>query len=312
MNFTFGCDPEFMLVYRDELKSATEILPHKQKAIVQNSHEYYFDNVLAEIAIFPANSKESVIQNIGQALKNLSVIINPVKFVIRASANYPQKTLKSIDAKIAGCKPEWDVYSLQQILPPNKDIDLKDGYYQFKTSFRSAGGHIHIGSDNLSYPDDIFNVIRMMDLFIGIPSIFLDTDETSKNRRRIYGLAGSHRTPKYGLEYRPLGNFWFSSPDFVSLIYDLTSFVIYFVKNNFHEKFWSIDESLLEEDPTLAYQCFGYDAKLLQKCINTCNKKQAEKFMMIVENYLPSKIFKEIERLKEKPLQNPYEAWNLN
>jgi hypothetical protein len=196
--------------------------------------------------------------------------------------------------------------------PPDEVVDLLDGYYQFKTPFRSAGGHIHLGSENLQDPMQVFSVIRMMDLFIGIPSIFLDTDDTSKERRRIYGHAGSHRVPDYGLEYRALGNFWLSSPELVGLMYDLSSFVLDFVGNNSHERFWSVDEDLLDEDdPSLAYSCFGYDVNMLKKSINTCNKKSAEKFMIFISNYLPSHLMQEIERLSGKPLQDPYVAWSI-
>ena len=159
---------------------------------------------------------------------------------------------------------------------------------------------------------EVFSVVRMMDLFLGIPSIFLDTDETSKERRRIYGHAGSHRTPDYGLEYRALGNFWFSSPDLTRLMYDLTAFTLDFVDKGSHKRFWSVDEDLLdEEDPSVAYKCFGYDLAALRKSIDTCNKKQAEKFLLFVSNYLPPKLIGEIDRLSGRPLKDPYKEWEL-
>ena len=310
--FSFGLDPEFMLMQDSELKSAISFLPKKENAISKNGNDFYFDNVLAEIAIKPANSKDEAITNIQSALQNLAKLIGSAKFVIKASGNYPKSELNCSDAKIAGCNPEWNVYSLQQVFPPDEDVDLLDGYYQFKTPFRSAGGHIHLGSDDLEDPMQVFGVIRMMDLFIGIPSIFLDTDETSKDRRRIYGHAGSHRVPEYGLEYRTLGNFWLSSPELVGLIYDLSSFVLDFVGNKHHERFWKINEDLLdEEDPSLAYSCVGYDVNALKKAINTCNKKLADKFMIFAGNYLPDNLLNEIDRLSGKPLQNPYDAWSI-
>ena len=312
MTFSFGTDPEFMLTHHDELKSAISVLPKKEDAVVKNGHGYYFDNVLAEIAVKPAKNKDEALCNVRSALHGLAQIIQPAKFVIRASGNYHKKELNCPDAKIAGCNPEWNVYSLQQVFPPDDDVDLLDGYYQFKTPFRSAGGHIHIGSDDLQDPTNAFNVIRMMDLFLGIPSIFMDTDETSKDRRRIYGHAGSHRTPDYGLEYRALGNFWLSSPEHVALMYDLTSFVMSFVNQKIHERFWTVNEDLLdEEDPSVAYSCFGYDANMLRKAIDTCNRKEADKFMMFVSNYLPTRLLQAIDRLSGKALPDPYVAWNI-
>lgn len=305
MEFTFGTDPEFMISRWEELHSAISLLPKKEQALVKNGNKFYYDNVLAEIAVKPAKNKDEAIKNINESLRQLSKLINPTKFIIRASGKYPIKQLNDKDAKIAGCTPEWNVYSLRCVLPPEEVIS--------KTSFRTAGGHIHIGAEGLENPIKAFDVIRMMDLFVAIPSLFIDTDETSKERRKIYGHAGSHRATDYGFEYRSLGNFWFSSPDHVSLIYDLTKFVLDFVNQGNHKKFWSVNEKLLQSsDPSKAYNCTGYDAKSLCKTINSCDKKQAEKFMMFISNYLNDDLNARIEKMSEKELPDPYEAWKLS
>lgn len=312
MQFTFGTDPEFMIVHHNELKSAIEILPDKEHALKKAGSEFYFDNVLSEIAVKPAETKDDALHNIKKSLQELARIVNPGKFVIKASANYPYKEINGPKAKIAGCNPEWCAYTLQCIFPPDEDVELMEGYYQFKTPFRSAGGHIHLGGTKLEDESVALNVIRMMDLFLGIPSLYLDTDPTSPARRRIYGHAGSHRKTDYGLEYRSLGNFWLSSPKLASLIYDLSDFVLNFVDQNGHEKFWAVNEDLLdEEDPSVAYNCFGYDAVSLRSCINNCDKNQADKFMLIIANYLPEKLFNEIEKLSGQSLPDAYEAWGI-
>ena len=312
MQFTWGTDPEFMIVHHDELRSAIDILPDKEHALKKSGSEFYFDNVLAEIAVKPAETKDAALNNIKKSLQELARLVNPGKFVIKASANYPFKEIKTPKAKIAGCNPEWDAYTLQCIFPPDEDVELMEGYYQFKTPFRSAGGHIHLGADKLQDQMVDLNVIRMMDLFIGIPSLYLDTDNTSPARRRIYGHAGSHRTTDYGLEYRTLGNFWLSSPKLASLIYDLSEFVLNFVDQKEYEKFWTVNEDLLdEEDPSVAYECFGYDVNSLINCINTCDKTQADKFMIFIGNYLPDKLFHDIEKLSGQPLPDVYESWGI-
>jgi Phage phiEco32-like COOH.NH2 ligase-type 2 len=314
MKFTFGADPEFIIANKnDEIKSAIGILPKKEKAFFENGNGYYFDNMLAEIAVKPAENEFEILSNIKQALKGLANFINPNKFLIKASSNYPKKEINCIDAKIVGCNPEWNVYTLKCVFPPEEDVYFLDGYYQFKNCFRSAGGHIHIGCEMLYDSIEALNTIRMMDLFLGIPSVFLDTDETSKKRRKIYGHAGSHRITDYGIEYRALGNFWLSSPDLVSLMYNLTDFTLKFVETKQYEKFWIFQEEFLEnENPSCAYQCFGYDVNLMRKAINTCDKKLADKFMIFISNYLPNHLIEEIERLSEKPLKNPYDTWLKN
>ena len=304
MKFTFGTDPEFMIARWDDLISAISILPKKEKPLSRKGSRFYYDNVLAEIAVKPAETKDQAIENIRLALQELSKIIKPCKFVIRSSAKYPNKQLMDKDARIAGCNPEWDIYSLTCVLPPEEVIS--------KTSFRTAGGHIHVGAAGLDDPFKSFNMIRMMDLFLAIPALFLDKDETSKERRKIYGHAGSHRGTEYGFEYRALGNFWFSSPEMVSLVYDIVEFCLGFVEEGQHEKFWRVDKELLDtEDPSQAYKCTGYDVEALCKAINSCDKKQAEKFMMFISNYMPSNLFLRIEKMMNLDMADPYESWNI-
>jgi hypothetical protein len=304
MNFTFGTDPEFMVTRWEDLQSAIDLLPKKEASLARNGSRFYYDNVLAEIAVKPAKTREEAVANVRTALQNLAKLLKPARFVIRASAKYPVKQLAHKEAKIAGCNPEWDAYSLRCILPPDEIIS--------KTSFRTAGGHIHIGAELFTDPIQSFNAIRMMDLFMAVPALYLDTDESSKERRKVYGHAGSHRTTDYGFEYRALGNFWLSSPDHVRLMYDLTAFIIDFVEHEGHKKFWNFDSSMLESDnPSKAFACTGYDVKLLCKCINTCDKKLADKFMLIVHNYLPDELVHDIERLSGVSLPDPYEAWGI-
>lgn len=305
MKFTFGCDPEFMLEMDGQLRSAIALLPRKDKAAKRPGGEVYYDNVLAELAVRPGRSKEEVLENIEDSLKSLVRMVRPAKVVARASAKYPASELGHKDAKIAGCNPEWDVYSLRCVLPPDE---------AFQTSlFRTAGGHVHVGADMLSDPLVGFDVIRMMDLFIGVPSLFLDHDPTSKERRKLYGHAGSHRATDYGFEYRTLGNFWLCCPEYVSLIYDLTAFCLDFVAEERHKKFWSLNESLLDsEDPSKAYSCSGYDLKMLRRAINSCDKKLGEKFMLFISNYLPESLYDRIDKLSHLP-SNPdlQETWGL-
>ena len=297
-NFSFGADPEFVLTKNDNLISAIGILPAKNKALNFQGNEFYYDNVLAEIALTPAKNRHELISNLRNVFQTFKDMLNPVKFETRAAQNYPDKQLQHPEAKIAGCNLEWNAYTLKYMMPP-KDIISN-------TPFRTAGGHIHLGLEC-----DIINLIKMMDLFIGVPSIYLDTDETSRERRKIYGHAGSHRKTDYGVEYRTLGNFWLSSPRHVTLIYNLCEFVVDFMEKDLHKKFWYVDESLLDDNPEMAHVCIGYDLDALLQCINNCDKKQGDKFMLFINNYLPDHLQEEIENLSNIPLPDLYEAWNL-
>jgi hypothetical protein len=307
MSLSFGSDPEFVLVdNKQNLKSAISLLPKKINSKPYYGNTIYYDNVLAEIAIKPSWTKEEFLRNTKRSLNKLAQLISPLKFELRSSAIYPGKELSNYEARIAGCNPEWSVYTLQCVLPPEEVIS--------KSNFRTAGGHIHVGSKSLQESSTIFSFIRMMDLFVAIPSLFMDKDSTSKDRRRIYGRAGYHRITDYGLEYRTLGNFWYASPEYASLIYDLTMFVYSFVNMGEHEKFWSVDESLLDcEDPSKAYSCFGYDCDLLESSINNCDLEQAKKFMTFISHYLPDEILESIlDKVNAKKLPDPYNSWGIS
>ena len=63
-----------------------------------------------------------------------------------------------------------------------------------RTTLRSAGFHIHVG-----YPQNNIDVsvqmLRYIDVYVGIPSILYDTDS---ERRKLYGKAGCFRLQPYG------------------------------------------------------------------------------------------------------------------
>lgn len=298
--FTIGTDPEFMLVNeKNQLISAIGILPKKTLR-----NKFYFDNVLAEIAVDPAKSKEDFVQNIKNSLKELSKLIAPNKFIIKSCDQYPAKELICEDATRAGCNPELSAYTAGIIEPSEKAIKLKDGYFHFQTPVRTAGGHIHLGSTFFQSINEIFSVVKMMDLFLGVPSIFIDKDPSSKTRRKIYGHAGSCRLCEDGfrVEYRALSNFWFSSPEHVELVYDLCQFTIEFVKNKEHHKFWSQEDLFI---------CNGYDHNLLQKAINNYDKKLADKFILLSNRCLTKKLISRIELFSQKNRIDPYLSWEI-
>lgn len=302
--FSFGSDPEFFLTQRGKFKSAISFFPSKETPIKKDGCLFYYDNVLAEAQVEPAESREEAVTNMGTCLHNIEELADPCKVVLQSAVNFHESELKDNDARIAGCMPEWCAYTLTQVLPPSEIIQ--------NTPFRTAGGHVHLGNNDLFQNGmQILNVIRMLDLFLAVPSVLLDKDKTAKARREVYGHAGTHRVPDHGIEYRALSNYWLASPELVRLVYDICSFTIAFVEKGGHEKYWSIDEDLLDsDDPSLAHRCFGYDSNSLQKCINNCDKKMAEKFMMIISNHMPSHICDRIELFQTKEF-NMYKEWDL-
>ncbi len=311
---SFGSDPEFMLQNEQgQLKSAIEIVPgsKEERYDLKDGHAAYFDNVLAECSIRPGTSKEDAVSSFRQCFQRYAQLVAPHRLAVIASALYPEAELLHEEAQEFGCDPEFCAYVLNVIPPPLPED---------AGAFRSAGGHLHIGFNGGAWFDDDDDdddnysaeeleelnlavswnsiwVARMADLFIGIPSLSLDRDPTSKDRRKLYGTAGSHRPCKaYGVEYRPLGNFWLQRPSLVELMYDLATFCVHTVMDaKQHEKIWD-----------------NLDTETLRATINTWNMDGAAQFNKIVGERLPKELNNRIKEEGEKDHNNNlYEQWEI-
>ena len=138
-NFTFGSDPEFMLIRDGIFRSAIGIVPgtkYKRHRIGDNY--YYYDNVMAECTIEPAASKPEALANFERAFRSFAKLVKPNILVVRASQEYPREELAHKDALEIGCDREFCCYALRDIEPPEEDFQ--------SGQLRSAGGHLHIGS----------------------------------------------------------------------------------------------------------------------------------------------------------------------
>ena len=89
-------------------------------------------------------------------------------------------------------------------------------------------GHIHVG-----YPEpNCFkneDLVKWMDIYLGLPSILLDSDE---RRKKYYGTAGRYREKDFGVEYRTLSNFWTTNDELRQWIFKQTQKAYYAVENN--------------------------------------------------------------------------------
>lgn len=94
MTFSIGSDPEFVLLNRKKQpKSAIGVLPKKNFAKPIKGNTFYYDNVLAEIAIKPSFTKEEFLNNIRFCLRTLASIVakQSLRFDLKSSLNYPKK-----------------------------------------------------------------------------------------------------------------------------------------------------------------------------------------------------------------------------
>lgn len=218
---TFGSDPEFMIINPDGgLQSAIGLIKGtSERPVKHGNNNFYQDNVLGECTIKPGESAEESIANFQSCFQMFAKMISPYKLVCRAAADYPREELKHPLARVTGCKREWCAYTLNML--PKHEEEFLHG------TLRTAGGHVHIGAPGYIRSQMMAHYyVRMLDLFLGIPAVFMNHDPSAAIRRRLYGGLGSHRTKSYGIEYRVLDNFWLSSPSLVAIVYDIAAWTV--------------------------------------------------------------------------------------
>jgi hypothetical protein len=232
VKFTLGSDPELFL--RDskskQLRSAVPIIPEgkgdgrKLDSTGQNC--VIHDNVLIEFNTLPKTDSDGFVTNIASVLGNIQKIVakSGLELHLQASADFPEDQLCA-ESRIFGCDPDFGVY-------PTPGMNYIDDTAA-EQPFRSAGGHLHIGkhkgnpelNEMLDLEDGSgkVRVVKAMDIFIGIISVFLEKDSTAAARRDLYGKAGAHRPKPYGVEYRACSPWWLATPEHTKLVYALTN-----------------------------------------------------------------------------------------
>jgi len=303
MSFTFGSDPEFMIVNNNgDLVSAVGVIKaDADHRINAKGHQFYFDNVLAECAIAPSASRAKTLSNFQECMGLYAEMVAPHKLVPLAYALYPDSELQTEEARKVGCSPDKCAYKLAEVKAPVKIIE--------NTPNRSGGGHIHLGKASLhnDYGFYLAPTIVLCDLFLGIPSLYIDHDPTSAKRREIYGQAGRYRIKDYGLEYRTLSNFWLASPKLTGFIYDLCEVVLDIVENRFEEFVDGDQDVYYSETPAKAYK-YRFDAKAVREAIDKSIKSNVTDFFV---SQLPAGLRKDFDNLCKPQEYDMYREWNL-
>lgn len=126
------------------------------------------------------------------------------------SAELEVDQLDHPEALESGCEPSYNAW--------------KDGQMNTKCEFgtsrlRTSGGHLHL-SFNDADVDTCINMMKCFDVFVTIPSLFLDDDD---RRRQFYGKAGEMRLCEWGdskgFEARTLSNFWVGDKEYVEYVF---------------------------------------------------------------------------------------------
>ena len=200
VQFFIGADPEIFV--GDAIKARSIIdkvggtkempmpLPLGKGFAVQE------DNVALEFNIPASDSREAFVNNISAAMEFLESMVNSLydyKFVKSSAISFDAEELADPRSWVFGCEPDFNAWDgKKNPRPAATDPNL-----------RSAGGHVHVGYK--LNKEQKMELIRFMDLYLGVPSVLMDEGEL---RKQLYGKAGAYRDKSYGVEYRTLSNYW--------------------------------------------------------------------------------------------------------
>jgi hypothetical protein len=203
-------------------KEEPEMLPH--------GGGIQYDNVAIEVAVPYATSRIQFIDNIALTFKDMNDYLpEGINIVVHPSAFFTMDQLRHPATKEFGCHPDMNAWLREVNEPPECAA---------KKTFRSFGGHIHIGwladsgLDFLKDEEGKYQTIRMCDATYGMVSTVLDSSEEAIARRKLYGKAGCMRPTEYGVEYRTLSNFWTKHPVFVGLMWNIAEDMLTYMHNN--------------------------------------------------------------------------------
>lgn len=162
------------------------------------------DNVSIEYGIPPASSADDYVQYIQSVMQKSLEYLPGLSFSKLSCTIYPEEQMQHPLAYVFGCEPDFDAWTGKVNKKPEPPHPL----------MRSAGGHIHVETKR-----DPLEVVRNMDLFLGVPSVLMDKGE---QRKQMYGGAGAHRVKPYGVEYRTLSNFWIFEERLIRWVWNQT------------------------------------------------------------------------------------------
>jgi hypothetical protein len=330
---SFGADPEFFFTKGKSIIGAEKILPEEGMGYSTKSDavptgngtvvgddptgKIIIDGVQAELNPRPNTCRANLGNEISLCFRELyKKLDKDVNIDFSPTVTVSKKEMDSLSdkSKEFGCGASKNVHaSLEESM-----IRVDPTKYMK----RSAGGHIHIGNSKGSYSetevqyalDNPKKLVTMYDILVGNTCVMLDRDPGNKERRKNYGRAGEYRTPKHGIEYRTLSNFWLKSYKLMSLVTGLMRSATSVVASGYGK------DCLVEEFTKRV------NMKHVEKAINTNNfdlaKKNFDKikdlFMLLQggerDHPFHSENIKYFEHFIEKGLdywfkEDPFDHW---
>jgi hypothetical protein len=222
---TLGCDPEFFLRHRvtHHKVSAHDKVPGTKRDPhpLPNGGSVQADGTAIEFNTEPATNDAMFHDNVMSCLNDIRKMVpQKFEFCFIPCVEYGPRSYERIpdDAKVLGCDPDYNAYSLQaneRPVPPRERL-------------RTGAGHIHIGWTNgiedvhaHSHMEDCAFFVKKLDATLYWDAgAYWAKGKDEDLRRKVYGAMGAFRPKSFGVEYRSLSNSWLGAGRFVhSFIY---------------------------------------------------------------------------------------------
>lgn len=209
---TLGADPEFFIVNEMdmEVQVALDLVEGtKEKPIhlhpdLPKEFNFHRDNVMIEVGVPPTSDPYHFTDNINTAINYANAKLmdasdnaeGEMYAIYRNTSvwHFHDEDLADPRAQEFGCEPDQNAYEggRERVAPGN-----------VLGNARTAGGHIHIGSDQgFNCPN--FIVALLCDAYVGA----LGDVGVSEEDWAWYRQPGIYRDKPYGIEYRSPSNMW--------------------------------------------------------------------------------------------------------
>ncbi len=259
-----GADPEiFVETGNGTLIPAFTFLPSKYEPLrtPEEGCSYYWDGFQAEFNIVPNTEINDCLKSLRFGLKALLRAAQErdpsARLSLKTVFDTPLDMLRQLPPEFVefGCMPSYNVYGITGM-----------GLDGINCPHRFAGGHIHFGiARSDAAMNAIPDIVRALDAILGVACVSLLENFDNPVRRRYYGLAGEHRLPPHGLEYRSLSDAWFFNPKLASMVLDLARKIVVWTvngKNQWQASEQEVVECILRSDVDLARKILARNAHL--------------------------------------------------
>lgn len=214
MNILIGCDPEVFVKKGDKFLSAHGLIKGDKKNPQKiRSGAVQVDGMALEFNIDPAADEDQFVFLVNDVYEQMKLMVPDYEVVAVPVAMFDEDYMKlqPPEALELGCDPDYNAWTQTANVKPDGNRPM-----------RTASGHVHIGwtdganVQDMNHMSRCTNVIKQMDFYLGLGSLFYDDDRL---RREMYGKSGCFRPKPYGVEYRTLSNRWLNNENLMRWVY---------------------------------------------------------------------------------------------